>query len=75
MKTVRNLTIWIAATNGDQESITLLKSHYFSGKVRIPDAWFPLLTDSTSEIAHCINAINQAVVSEGIVEDVGHINA
>lgn len=48
MNTEGNLTIWIAATLGTENSIAALKSHWFSGVYQISDDWLDALTGPSS---------------------------
>lgn len=58
MGSERNLTIWIAATRLDQEAITLLSNHWFSGKEQLPKTWLTSLTGLNTPIANMITTIN-----------------
>jgi len=69
-----NLTIWIAATMGNPESITHLKNHWFSGVYQISDSWFNNLTNnSTSQIMSDINYSNNQLKLLGYFTDVADI--
>jgi hypothetical protein len=67
MNTLRNLTIWVAATLKDPDAKALIQSHYFSGKERISMDFYDGLTSESSTIANSIAAINKKLVSAGIV--------
>jgi len=60
MGSERNLTIWIAATRPvpDQEAVTLLSNHWFSGKEQLPKTWLTSLTGPNTPIANMITSTN-----------------
>jgi len=53
-----NMTIWVAATMGAEESMTNIRNHWFSGVYQISDAWYANLTNSDSQIQAYINSSN-----------------
>jgi len=63
----RNLTIWIAAARGDAGAIAELDSHWFSGELKLPATWGACLYGPDSWIMNSTTAINQKLVSQGIV--------
>jgi len=63
----RNLTIWIAAARGDAGAIAELNSHWFSGELKLPATWGACLYGPESWIMNSTTAINQKLVSQGIV--------